>query len=87
MVFFSNLFKKNNDNKISEILEYASSWLERFELEDFIAKHPSLTKVYGYIFPERVEIEEHQEYRITKEDNVIHVSFKYTTNQPKFFQK
>lgn len=71
MVDFLDLFTR--------ILERAASWLEVFELENFIGKHPSLTKVYGYIFPERVEVEvvsaELQEYCITKEDNVVYVRF------------
>ena len=114
MLFFTNLFKKNNDNsskvaihhydtdvvsknpsfinqlfrssakfniyaKISRILDRAAFWLELFELEDFISKHSRLTKFYGYFFPDRVEVEmvsaKPQEYRITKEDNVVYVTF------------
>lgn len=77
MRFISNLFKI--------ILDCTSSWLETFDLEKFISRHPSITKIYGYIFPERVEIKEEPvksiDYHISKKDNLIHVSFNYTRNQ------
>lgn len=76
--------QKSSLSKITTILEGAANRLESFELEDYVSKRPSLTKVYGYFFPEAVETIEVevpqepqsiQEHSITKEGNVVHVNF------------
>lgn len=76
--------QKSSLSKITTILEGAANRLESFELEDYVSKRPSLTKVYGYFFPEAVEtveVEVPQEpqstpqYNTISNGNVVHVNF------------